>query len=110
MVGHGAAGGWRRCEVVERRSRDALEKARARLHIVQGFLRALANIDAVVKVGAFTWDGVGGSMQGGVGDDAGAFGWVSRQGGSSDQCWRWCKHMTLAETDRQGGSPGRGHV
>ena len=36
--------------VVERRARHALAKAKARLHLVEGFLAALAELDAVVKV------------------------------------------------------------
>jgi DNA gyrase/topoisomerase IV subunit A len=37
--------------VVERRARHALGKATARLHLVEGFLKALGKLDAVVKVG-----------------------------------------------------------
>ncbi|KAI8463558.1 MAG: DNA gyrase, A subunit [Monoraphidium minutum] len=38
-----------RVEVVERRARHALGKARARLHLVEGFLAALKDLEAVVK-------------------------------------------------------------
>jgi DNA gyrase subunit A len=39
-----------RLEVVERRTRHELEKRRARLHIVEGLLKALDNIDEVVSI------------------------------------------------------------
>jgi DNA gyrase subunit A len=38
-----------RQQVIERRSRFELDKARARLHILQGLLIALANLDEVIK-------------------------------------------------------------
>jgi hypothetical protein len=38
-------------DVVERRARHALGKATARLHLVEGFLKALDKLDAIVKVG-----------------------------------------------------------
>lgn len=36
---------------MERRARHALARARSRLHLVEGFLSALGQLDAVVKVG-----------------------------------------------------------
>ena len=39
-----------RCEVVERRAAHDLAKARARLHLVDGFLAAMRDLDAVVQV------------------------------------------------------------
>lgn len=41
---------WCRCEVVERRARFNLAKAEKRLHLVQGFLTALTDLDQVVKL------------------------------------------------------------
>lgn len=38
-----------RCEVVERRARFNLAKANKRLHLVQGFLAALTDLDQIVK-------------------------------------------------------------
>lgn len=40
----------RRCEVVERRARHRLARTQARLHLVEGFLAAMAQLDAVVQV------------------------------------------------------------
>ena len=39
-----------RCEVVERRARHALQKAEKRLHLVQGFMKAMTDLDQVVKI------------------------------------------------------------
>ena len=39
-----------RAEIVERRCRFELEKAEARAHIVEGFLRAIDNIDEVIAI------------------------------------------------------------
>ena len=41
---------WCRFEVVERRARFNLAKAEKRLHLVQGFLTALTDLDQVVKL------------------------------------------------------------
>ena len=38
----------RRCEVVERRGRHELQKALQRLHLVDGFLAAMRDLDALV--------------------------------------------------------------
>ena len=38
-----------RCEVVERRARYNLAKAEKRLHLVEGFLIAMTDLDEVVK-------------------------------------------------------------
>lgn len=43
-------------DVVERRARHALGKAQTRLHLVEGYLSALAALDDVVKV--IMWGGV----------------------------------------------------
>ena len=39
-----------RCQVVERRARFACEGAKKRLHLVEGFLKAMAALDGVIKV------------------------------------------------------------
>lgn len=46
-----------RCEVVERRARHELGRAQQRLHLVDGFLSAMAHLDAVVQVGCCGWVG-----------------------------------------------------
>lgn len=38
-----------RCEAVERRAKFNLAKANKRLHLVEGFLAALTDLDQVVK-------------------------------------------------------------
>ena len=39
-----------RCDVVERRARFNLAKAEKRLHLVEGFLAALTDLDHIVKL------------------------------------------------------------
>lgn len=39
----------RRCEVVERRTRHDLARAQLRLHLVDGYLAAMRDLDAVVQ-------------------------------------------------------------
>ncbi len=39
-----------RCEVVEKRAKYDLEKAKKRLHLVDGFLMAMTNLDKVVSI------------------------------------------------------------
>lgn len=40
-------GAHHRCEVVRKRAQHELEKAGTRLHLVQGFLKAMADLDQV---------------------------------------------------------------
>ena len=46
-----------RCEVVERRARFNLSKAEKRLHLVEGFLIAMTDLDQVVKFIRLAEDG-----------------------------------------------------
>lgn len=43
--------------MVERRARHELGRAQQRLHLVDGFLAAMAHLDAVVQVGCCGWVG-----------------------------------------------------
>lgn len=47
-----------RCQVVQRRARFNLTKANKRLHLVQGFLTAMSDLDEVVKVIRAATDGM----------------------------------------------------
>lgn len=53
--------------MVERRARHELGRAQQRLHLVDGFLAAMAHLDAVVQVGSVSWvsvNAVGGFVWG----------------------------------------------
>lgn len=52
-----------RCQVVERRARFACEGAKKRLHLVEGFLKAMAALDGVIKVIRGAQDGADASAQ-----------------------------------------------
>lgn len=52
-----------RCGVVERRARHELERAKKRLHLVDGYLAAMADLDAVVATIRQANDAAGASQQ-----------------------------------------------